>query len=427
MQFIVRVLTVRLTPEGGFPSLHAMPARGRKRTAKIKTTLTRRVVDALRPTDKPWIAWDDKLTGFGVRVHPSGAKSFVVNYRAGAGGRAAPNRRVVIGRHAALAPARARRLAQELLGRAAGGGDPAGARGAPTLGEACEDYMAAGRGRRESTQRHYRALVRLHLADWLARPLDAIERRDVEALFNGVTERAGWSAANQTVTLLRAFYRRPCIDCEGLRNPVDLWLAGGGRLHSPTRRRIPTPAEVLPRWRAGIDAAVRNPVTRDALRFGLYTGMRRNEVLTLRWERVDAAGMTFRIEETKTGAPLLLPITRQLAALLERRAGGASPWVFPSPTSASGHIENVQHLNGPIGAAGGAKFWFHALRNCFITVAERNLLLPRGLTKRLVNHARPGDVTEGYAADWSIEQLRDHAQRIADRIDALAAGRRDAP
>ena len=156
MQFIVMVLTVRLTPEGGFPSLHAMPARGGKRTAKIKTTLTRRVVDALRPTDKPWIAWDDKLTGFGVRVHPSGAKSFVVNYRAGAGGRAAPNRRVVIGRHAALAPARARRLAQELLGRAASGGDPAGAgaRAAPTLGEACEDYMAAGRGRRESTQRH---------------------------------------------------------------------------------------------------------------------------------------------------------------------------------------------------------------------------------------------------------------------------------
>ena len=41
------------------------------------------------------------------------------------------------------------------------------------------------------------------------------------------------------------------------------------------------------------------------------------------------------------------------------------------------------------------------------------------MTKRLVNHARPQDVTEGYAADWTVEQLREPAQRIADRIDEL--------
>ncbi len=46
-------------------------------------------------------------------------------------------------------------------------------------------------------------------------------------------------------------------------------------------------------------------------------------------------------------------------------------------------------------------------------------MLPRSLTKRLVNHARPPDVTEGYAADWTVEQLREPAQRVADRIDEL--------
>ena len=61
----------------------------------------------------------------------------------------------------------------------------------------------------------------------------------------------------------------------------------------------------------------------------------------------------------------------------------------------------------------------HAFRNCFITVADRDLMLPNSLTKRLVNHARPSDVTEGYAADWTIVQLRESAQRIADRIDEL--------
>ena len=48
-------------------------------------------------------------------------------------------------------------------------------------------------------------------------------------------------------------------------------------------------------------------------------------------------------------------------------------------------------------------------------------MLPRSLTKRLVNHARPGDVTEGYAADWTVEQLREPAQRVANRIDELMA------
>ena len=48
-----------------------------------------------------------------------------------------------------------------------------------------------------------------------------------------------------------------------------------------------------------------------------------------------------------------------------------------------------------ISKAAGTRFWFHGLRNAFITVAERDLMLPRPLTKRLVNHARDDDITEG--------------------------------
>ena len=81
---------------------------------------------------------------------------------------------------------------------------------------------------------------------------------------------------------------------------------------------------------------------------------------------------------------------------------GRARWVFPSEASASGHLESIQHLNARIGEAGGAKFWFHALRNCFITVADRELMLPTSLTKRLVNHAPSQDITEGYAADWTM-------------------------
>ena len=401
-----------------------------KLVAKVKLTLTKRTVDALEPEDKPWIAWDDKLTGFGVRVHPSGAKSYVVNYRAGNGGRKAPNKRVVVGRAGRVTPDQARRQAHELLGRVAAGEDPAGeraeARGLPRLGEACEDYIKSGHGRAASTERGYRRYAALYLGDWLSRPLDGITRRDVESRFHLLTERHGQMPANQCLSFLRSVYRRPCVDHEGLRNPVEQWLAAGGRYHRKTRKRISSPAEVLPCWRTGIDVAVRNPVHRDVLLFGLYTGMRRGEIMPLRWEDVDLDAGLFRVEETKTGVPLELPVTRQLGEVLAQRLANCGTvreenrgWVFPTPSSASGHVEELQAHYEAIGRVGGAKFWFHALRNCFITVAERDLMLPRSLTKRLVNHARPGDVTEGYAADWTVEQLREPAQQIADCIDRL--------
>ena len=94
--------------------------------------------------------------------------------------------------------------------------------------------------------------------------------------------------------------------------------------------------------------------------------------------------------------------------------------MFPSSRpGALGHVATLMPFYAPIGKAGGARFWFHALRNCFITVAERELMLPRSLTKRLVNHARSSDITEGYAAEWTVGQLREPAQRIADRIEEL--------
>ena len=404
-----------------------------KRVALNRLSLTRRSIEAMKPRERPWVAWDDKLTGFGVRVQPSGVKSFFVNYRTGEGGRKAPNRNVVIGRFGRMAPEQARRLAQQVLGKVAAGGDPARerseARAMPLLKQAFEDYMASNPNRSASTDTKYRGDFGSHLGDWQLRPLDAITRQDVEALFNRLTGDLGWSAANRAISLLRAIYRRPCVDFEGLRNPVDLWLAGGGRYHRPKRRKISAPAEVLPCWKKGIEAAVGMASARDALWFGLYTGMRIDEVLTLRWERVDMAALVFRVEETKTGEPLELPVTRQLAAILERRwamretlSGHLRDWVFPSPASGSGRIPHLSHLYPPISEAGGAKFWFHGMRNCFITVAEHDLLLPRSLSKRLVNHARSNDVTEGYAADWTAGQLREPAQRIADRIECLMYG-----
>ena len=94
------------------------------------------------------------------------------------------------------------------------------------------------------------------------------------------------------------------------------------------------------------------PCVRDAFWFGFYTGMRLREVLPLRWRRVDMAALVFRVEETKTGAPLELPIkgyaadwtigqlrgpaqqiANRLEALMQGSATGAAPFSGSGPVA----------------------------------------------------------------------------------------------
>ena len=143
--------------------------------------------------------------------------------------------------------------------------------------------------------------------------------RDVEQCFSRLTAEAGWVPANNAVRMLRSLYRRRCIDIEGLHDPVDQWRATGGRTHRQRSRRIPPPAEVLPCWHRGIETAVRNHVARDAFRFGLYTGMRRDEVLGLRWAQVDMNAMTFNRGDRD----------RRAAGAARHPAGGGDPRTPP--------------------------------------------------------------------------------------------------
>jgi hypothetical protein len=86
--------------------------------------ITKRAVDALKPKDKAYAAYDSELHGFGVRVMPSGHKSFIVEYRPYGGGRGIATRRLTLGAYGALTPEQARRAAQEALARVKLGHDP---------------------------------------------------------------------------------------------------------------------------------------------------------------------------------------------------------------------------------------------------------------------------------------------------------------
>src|SRR5262249_23865398 len=86
--------------------------------------ITKRVIDGLEPQASEFAVWDSKMPGFGVRVRPTGAMSYVVVYRAGSG-RGAPVRRYTIASVRKATPEAARRRAKALLGAVAHGHDPA--------------------------------------------------------------------------------------------------------------------------------------------------------------------------------------------------------------------------------------------------------------------------------------------------------------
>ena len=52
-------------------------------------------------------------------------------------------------------------------------------------------------------------------------------------------------------------------------------------------------------------------------------------------------------------------------------------------------------------------------------------MLPASLTRLLVDHALPNDVTQSYVTDWTIGQLREPARKVAGRIERFAVGQHD--
>jgi hypothetical protein len=87
--------------------------------------IMKRTVDALRPEPhRDVFAWDSELRGFGVRVKPSGVKTFLIQYRNVEG----RTRRLVLGQYGALTPEVARDLARMKLTAVASGEDPSAER-----------------------------------------------------------------------------------------------------------------------------------------------------------------------------------------------------------------------------------------------------------------------------------------------------------
>ena len=293
------------------------------------TTISRRTVEALPVGAREAVFWDHELSGFGVRVYPSGTKVYLVQTRSGG-----KSRRVTIGRHGVLTAEQARRKAAQSIARIKAGEEPARAvsplNAGPTIAEVAERYMKEHVAVRckPSTARACRCtLDRYLLPVFGARPLGTIGREEVAALQYRLHETP--IMANRVVDMLSRLF-----------NVADAWgLAPEGgnpcrfvqKYKERSCERFLSEAEFrrLGRVLGEVEAEGRvSPNAVAAIRLLMLTGCRRGEIVTLRWEDVDLEAGELRLPTAKTGPRqvALSPAAVRVLSAIPRRTD--TPWVI---------------------------------------------------------------------------------------------------
>ena len=290
--------------------------------------LTTRIVDRLQVDDKDAIFWDRDLAGFGVRVHATGRKVYVVQSRGPAG-----LKRVTLGPVAGLPFEQRRREAAEVIDRIKRGEDPLPPAPAPEptvadLALQCLTAHVAVHCKPRTAEAYRTALDNHILPAFGTMLLKDVGRKEVGALHHRLRDTP--AMANRVVWILSKMF--------SLAEAWEMMPTGRNpcravRLYKEqSRDRFLTPEEFR-----RVGTALRDfeadgsmwPPTIAALRLLMLTGCRKSEILTLRWEEVDLDAGEIHLAETKTGARTvqLPPSAVRLLEALPRRAG--SSWVLP--------------------------------------------------------------------------------------------------
>jgi integrase len=361
--------------------------------------ITKRLIDGLKPKNSEYFVWDTSLAGFGVRIQVTGARSYVVKYRAGSG-RGAPTRRLTLAKVGTLTPDEARTLAKKTLGSVAHGADPAAQRAADkrasTVAEVAQQFLTehVEAKRSASSAASYRDLLeRLIFPDLGKRKAEKITTAEIQRLHskNGHTP----YQANRMLRVLSSLFTfagkthvvpvgfNPCRGIEYFpeegreRYLTTLELAQIGEAireaetiglpytvdgTKPTAKHAPKEAN---------RRTVIGPHAAAALRLLIFTGARLREILHLRWEHVDFERGLLLLPTSKTGKKTIVLNAPALAILSTLPRSGEyviagtsvdnprsdlkKPWrAVASRAGLTGvRIHDLRHTHASVGAGAG--------------------------------------------------------------------------
>jgi integrase len=412
--------------------------------------ITKRVVDGLRPRAREFAVWDGKLPGFGVRVRSSGAMSYVVVYRAGAG-RGAPARRFTIASVGKTTPEAARRRAKAILGAVAHGHDPAGEkiaeRGTLTVAALADRFMSdhVEQKRKPGTIAFYR-----HLLDKIIKPelgankADKLTRSQVARLHGKL--KATPFQANRVLAAIGsmfAFAGRTGIVAEGT-NPArrieqfkehrrERFLTGeelvrlGAAIREAETQGIPwdvdekkPKAKHLPKSKNRFTKISSSGAA--AIRLLLFTGCRLREILHLKWGQVDLERGLLFLADSKTGRKTVVLNAPALAVLTSLDRVGS--YVVPGDDPEKPRADLKRPWEAVANRAGLDGVRLHDLRHTYASFgAGTGLGLP--IIGKLLGHTQVS-TTQRYA-HLDADPLRRASESIGGRIAAALDGKRSGP
>lgn len=408
-------------------------------------SITKRFVNGLGSVGGEIFVWDRDLKGFGLRLQPTGEKSYVVKYRAGSG-RNAPSRRITLGAVGRLTPDEARKLAKSVLGSVAHGLDPAAIkaaeRRAAPLREVADLFLSehVEAKRKPATASHYRDILeRIVLPELGARQAEKVTTADLAKLHVRMKSRP--YQANRMLAVVGSLYsfagKRKLVP-PGF-NPargIDRYPEKGrerfltadelGRLgdaireaetiglpwsidHTkPTAKHAPKDAK----RRTVID-----PFAAAAIRLLILTGARLREILNLKWQHVDTERGLLLLPDSKTGPKSIILNAPALAVVSGLKHIGA--YVIASQSAGTDDEKPRADLNRPWRSiarrAGLAGLRIHDLRHTHASVgAGAGLGLP--IIGKLLGHAR-ASTTQRYA-HLDTDPLRRASDHIGARLAA---------
>ena len=406
---------------------------------------TTRLLDSLTTNKDREIWHDTQVQGLSLKVSNVGNKTFFVRKRMEG---VTKQLYFTIGKYPSTTIGQARQQAREKIVLAQSGVNPTliksdnVTRKTLTLEKVFEDYQRSrGANLEMSTIKGYKSIIDNQLGDWKQTPLTEIKRSMIEDRFLEVShgtvkfinKEGSPTRANTMVRVLRAIYNyamRQYIDSNEepliLHNPTV--IISHNKAWNREKSRIGIVEEYkLKEWYQGImklpehDKNKRDgnssEVARDFFIFLLFTGLRRNEALELKWEDIDFQDNSFMIEDTKNHERHKMPLTKVLIDVLERRKNDTgNPYVFEGEkpnshlTPPKKQIEKARELMG-------FHFTNHDLRRTFTTTANR-LNFNKYIIDRLVNHKNTEDsrdVTKRYII-LDIEDLREPMNQISEAL-----------
>jgi integrase len=362
--------------------------------------------------------YDETLKGFGVRVTSGGTKAFFIEKLIHG-----KLRRITLGHSPALTVEQARKEAHKLLGKIATGIDPIIERKEIkakqiTLQELFDDYLETRKSLSKITLDDYKRVINESFDDWKNKPICSITRDMVAERHTKLGENSH-ARANLSMRVLRALYNFAIAKHEDnkgntliIDNPVKR-LSQTRAWFRVDRRQTHIKAHQLAAWFAEL-IKIENKTIRDYLFILLFTGLRRNDAETLKWEQVDLKSKILTFPDPKNHQHHELPIpTFLLTILKERKKLARNEFVFPG-NGESGHLVEPRKQMEKIIQHSKVKFTPHDLRRTFITIAE-SLDIPAYALKRLMNHKMKQDVTAGYIIS-DVERLRKPMQEICNFI-----------